>query len=257
MYRSACLVARKAGLRGSGWHGRHAALVAPCAVGVVLHPRRRPCAIRLRRTQLARFPEKVYGRRCARRLVWFPAYDPLSFCDTLKRSLGDVAGRCEGRVTPHVRRERCQLLPEAAHRGVFSRRASTTAAQKCRVQALLSGGMSDEKNLRCLHRLPFEPPSHAIADPVAVPSPCCSAHTAVLCISAALAQSTRTLLAQWARSRIHAPFPPRLLHAPSTPCPTPHCITLQHFAERFSILLAANGRPRSRGRARKSDCSPP
>ena len=53
-----------------------------------MHPRRRPCAIRLRRTQLARFPEKVYGRRCARRLVWFPAYDPLSFCDTLKRSLG-------------------------------------------------------------------------------------------------------------------------------------------------------------------------
>ena len=115
---------------------------APCAVGVVLHPRRRSCAIRLRRT---RFPEKVYGRRCARRLVWFPAYDPLSFCDTLKRSLGDVAGRCEGRVTPHVRRERCQLLPEAAHRGVFSRRASTTAAQKCRVRALLSGGMSDER----------------------------------------------------------------------------------------------------------------
>ena len=58
MYRSACLVARKADLRGSGWHGRHAALVVQCAVGVVLHPRRRPCAIRMRRTQLTRFPEK-------------------------------------------------------------------------------------------------------------------------------------------------------------------------------------------------------
>ena len=69
MYRSACLVACKAGLRGSGWHGWHAALVVQCAAGVVLHPRRRPCAIRMRRTQLMRFPEKVYGRRCARRLV--------------------------------------------------------------------------------------------------------------------------------------------------------------------------------------------
>ena len=47
MHRSACLVARKADLRGSGWQGWHAALVAQCAVGVVLHPKRRPCAIRL------------------------------------------------------------------------------------------------------------------------------------------------------------------------------------------------------------------
>ena len=73
MHRSACLVACKAGLRGSGWHGWHAALVVQCAVGVVLHPRRRPCAIRMRRTQLMRFPEKVYGRRCARRLIFIAA----------------------------------------------------------------------------------------------------------------------------------------------------------------------------------------
>ena len=59
MHRSACLVARKADFRSSGWQGRHAALVAQCAVGVVLHPKRRPCAIRMRRTQLTRFPEKV------------------------------------------------------------------------------------------------------------------------------------------------------------------------------------------------------
>ena len=46
MHRSACLVARKADLRGSGWQGRHAALVVQCAVGVVLHPRCKEAPLR-------------------------------------------------------------------------------------------------------------------------------------------------------------------------------------------------------------------
>ena len=65
---SARLVASKAGFRGSVMHGCHAALTAQCAVGAVLHPRSTPCAIRLRRAQLLRFPDNACARRCVRRL---------------------------------------------------------------------------------------------------------------------------------------------------------------------------------------------
>ena len=65
---SARLVASKAGFRGSVMHGCHAPLTAQCAVGAVLHPMSTPCAIRLRRAQLLRFPDKACARRCVRRL---------------------------------------------------------------------------------------------------------------------------------------------------------------------------------------------
>ena len=112
MYRSACLVACKAGLRGSGWHGWHAALVVQCAVGVVLLLRRRPCAIRMRRTQLMRFPEKVYGRRCARRLIFIAA--ELGQCPTpcSRRHCvpcSTMSGYRLWDVTPFTSCRKCQL----------------------------------------------------------------------------------------------------------------------------------------------------
>ena len=124
----------------------------------------------------------------------------------------------------------------AASRGssprYFSRRASTTAAQKCRVQALLSGGMSDEKNLRCLHRLPFEHPRMPLRTLWRCPR-CAAVHTWRCCASLPLSPNPPAHF--WRNGRARAST--RLFHLVS--CMHPVRPAPRRIALPSSISLSA------------------